>query len=94
MRKQYPPTFKAKVALELLKEEKTLNEIASQYGVHANQVRQWRQHVLDGLPGLFSRERPASQTEVKKLEETVTELYAEIGRLTTELGWLKKKGGH
>ncbi|MCA9980542.1 MAG: transposase [Anaerolineales bacterium] len=92
MRKQYTPTFKTKVVLELLREEKTLNEIASAHSVHVNQLRRWRQQAIDELPAIFSRERQVSQAEMKEKEAQIHDLYAEIGRLTTELTWLKKKG--
>lgn len=92
MRKQYSAEFKGQVVKEVLKEEKTLNEIASGYGVHPNQVRQWRDKALAALPGIFTRngESEAAEKEAAH-EKEVHELYAEIGRLTTELGWLKKK---
>lgn len=91
MRKQYPPTFKAQAVLELLKEEKSIAQLAGEQGVHVTQLRQWRQRVLDELPHLFSRERQVSETELKKRDELIEELYAEVGRLTTELNWLQKK---
>ncbi len=92
MRKQYTAEFKAKVVREVLREEKTLGEIASQNGVHPNQVRQWRDKALAALPEIFSRqgEEKAAEKEAAH-EQQVHELYAEIGRLTTELGWLEKK---
>ncbi|GIK57085.1 MAG: transposase [Chloroflexota bacterium] len=94
MRKQYSPTFKAKVVLELLREDKTLNEAATVHGVHVNQLRRWRQQAIDEIPTIFSREQQVSQAEVKEKEAQIHDLYAEIGRLTTELTWLKKKAGH
>jgi len=94
MRKQYSPTFKTKVVLELLREDKTLNEVAATYSIHINQLRRWRQQAIDELPALFSREQQVSRAEVQQKEQEIHDLYAEIGRLTTELTWLKKKGGH
>lgn len=91
MRKHYPPTFKARMVLTLLKEEKSLGQLAGEQQVHVNQLRQWRQRVLDELPVIFSREKQVSETELKKRDELIDELYAEVGRLTTELSWLKKK---
>jgi putative transposase len=92
MRKQYTAEFKARVVREVLREEKTLGEIASGYQVHPNQVRQWRDKALAALPEIFSRqgEEKAAEKEAAH-EQQVQELYAEIGRLTTELGWLKKR---
>ena len=94
MRKQYSPNFKTKVVLDLLREDKTLSEAAAEYGVHVNQLRRWRQQAAAGLPDIFSREKQVSQAEFKKKEQEIHNLYAEIGRLTTELTWLKKKGGY
>lgn len=92
MRKQYPPTVKAKIVLELLKEEKTLQEAAAHYGIHVNQLRQWRQRAVDELSTLFSRERQVSQTKVKQRYELIEKLYyGQLGRLSAELSWLQKK---
>ena len=88
MRKQYEAAFKAKVALEALKGEKTIAQIASESGVHPNQIRQWRQHLLEVLPGVFSNRRPQQE---KARDEMVAELYRQIGQLKVELEWLKKK---
>jgi len=88
MRKTYDAAFKAKVALEAAKGEKTIAQIAGEYSVHPNQIRLWRSHLLEELPELFSRRRPLQE---KALEEREAELYQEIGRLKMELEWLKKK---
>jgi transposase len=85
MRKQYSAAFKARVVQELLKEEKTLAQIASQYEVHPTQLKTWRAVALEGLPGLF--EKQDSTMELKRAhEEQLTELYAEIGKLSTKAG--------
>jgi putative transposase len=90
MRKQYTAAFKAKVVQELLKEEKGLAQIASEYEVHPTQLKNWRSTALEGLPSLF--ENRDSTAELKEAyEQQLTELYAEIGKLTTQLAWLKKK---
>ena len=90
MRKQYSAAFKARVVEELLEEEKTLAQIASQYEVHPTQLKTWRAVALEGLPGLF--EKQESTMELKRAyEEQLTELYAEIGKLSTQVSWLKKK---
>ena len=80
--------FKAKVALAALRGDKSLSELASQFGVHCTQIGRWRQRLLDGAPELFAdgRRRGASEEEVAK-----DELYAQIGRLQMEVEWLKKK---
>jgi transposase len=89
MRKQYSAAFKARVVQELLKEEKTLTQIASEYEVHPTQLKQWRAVALEGLPSLF--EKQDSTAELRKAhEQQLTELYAEIGKLSTHVAWLKK----
>ena len=93
IRKRYPPTFKAKVVLEMLKETKSLTELASEYGVHTTQLHRWRQEVLEKLPQLFAREA-RWETERARQTEKIEALYTEIGRLSTQLNWLKKKGCH
>jgi putative transposase len=77
---------------EILKEEKALNQLAAEHNVHPNQLKRWKATALEGLPSLFRRSDQAVQTAAEH-ERQVTELYAEIGRLTTELTWLKKKAG-
>ena len=93
MRKHYSATFKAQVVQEILKEEKTIAQIASEYSVHPSQLNTWKAIVLKGLPSLFSRDHKAADSERAVHEKQVTDLYAEIGRLTTQLAWIKKKVG-
>lgn len=89
-RKNYSSEFKVKVALEAIKGHKTLNEIASQFEVHPNQVTQWKKQALEGLPELFSQRR----VRLEKDDETLkAQLYQQIGQLKVELDWLKKKVG-
>ncbi len=88
MRKSHDAAFKAKVALEALKGDRTMAELSSEYGVHPNQIRQWRQKLVDELPGVFSDHR---QKNDKEAEEVTSELYRQIGQLKVELDWLKKK---
>lgn len=88
MRKNHDSAFKAKVALEAIKGERTMAQISSEYGVHVNQIRQWRQKLLEELPGVFSDRR---QKKDKETEEMTSELYRQIGQLKVELDWVKKK---
>ena len=90
MRKQYTAAFKAKVVQELLKEEKTLAQIASEYEVHPTQLKNWRAVALEGLPALFEKQDNTVALQAAH-EQQLTELYAEIGKLTTQVTWLKKK---
>lgn len=94
MRKSYSPEFKAKVVREILKEDKTLNQVAATYEIHPNLAAQWRDQALSGLVGIFSRARESDwQAKEAAYEEEKQGLYAEIGRLSTQLAWLKKKAG-
>ncbi len=88
MRKSYDAAFRAKVALEAVKEEKTLAELSSLYGVHANQISRWKKQLLESLPDLFTDRRKKKD---KQQEELIEELYRQIGQLKVELDWLKKK---
>ncbi len=93
MRKQYSATYKAELVKELLKEEKTVSQLASETGIHPTQLKEWKRIAVTGLPELFSRDGKAADKEAKEQEKQLTDLYAEIGRLTTQLNWLKKKSG-
>jgi len=94
MRKQYSADYKAQVVREVLREEKTLGQIASEYGVHTNQIAQWRDRVISEMPELLSRKGKKEAAREADFERERQALYAEIGRLTTELAWLKKKAGY
>lgn len=93
IRKSYTAEFKAKVVREILQEEKTLSQIASEYGTHTNVISRWRDQAIAALPGVFN-EQPAQEQAAKEAawEKEREELYAEIGKLTTQLTWLKKNG--
>ncbi len=92
MNKQYTSAFKAKLVIELLRETKSLSQLATEHQVHPNQLRQWRDAALRELPTLFERKNHTSDL-VAAHERQVEELYSEIGRLTTQVAWLKKKSG-
>ena len=89
MSKHYTAAFKAKVVQELLKEEKTLVQIASEYEVHPTQLKNWRSIALEGLPSLFEKQDTTAELKAT-YEQQQTELYAEIGKLATQVTWLKK----
>jgi transposase-like protein len=90
MKKAYTPAFKAQVALELLKEEKTLAQLSAQYAVHANVLRDWRAQALKGLPTVFERHNDVAELKATHAQQ-LEDLYAQIGRLTTQINWLTKK---
>lgn len=88
MRKKYGAEFKAKIALEALKEQRTINEIASEFGVHPNQVSLWKKEALEGFTRIFSGPKERGAVENEKAKE---QLYSQIGQMKVELDWLKKK---
>ena len=89
-RKNHSARFKAKVALEAIKGAKTLAELASKYEVHPNQIRQWKQQLLDQVSDIFVDKRRRKSNDDEKLKE---QLYQQIGQLKVENDWLKKKAG-
>jgi len=88
MRRRYDASFKAKVALEAIKGERTIAEIASESGVHPNQIAKWKKQLLEEAPEIFSHGRKKNK---RKTEDLESELYKQIGKLKVELDWLKKK---
>ena len=87
-RRKFTGEFKAKVALEAIKGQETINQIATRHEVHPHQVTQWKQQLVRQAPVAF--DQPAALSQPNGVEE---ELYAQIGRLKMELEWLKKKLG-
>lgn len=93
IRKKYPADFKAKVVLEILREEKSISQISSEYGIHTTQLNRWKKQAIEGMPQLFADERKNLESIKAGHEKEKNELYAKIGQLTTQLDWLKKKSG-
>jgi transposase-like protein len=87
-RRQYTANFKFKIALEALGEAKTINEIASKYGVHPTMVRNWKKQLMSEGADVFQR---TTKRKTPELGVNEAELYEQIGRLKMELEWLKKK---
>ena len=87
-RKNYDPVFRARVALEAVKGEKTLASLSSEYKVHANMIVKWKKELLTNLPNIF--QKPDSSV-ADELSEKNDELYKEIGKLKMEVDYLKKK---
>lgn len=92
MRKTYTAAFKAKIITEILREQKPLSQIAGEHGIHPNLLTKWKQTALEGLPTLFERDSQSSENDARH-EKKTAELYEQIGRLTTQVNWLKKKSG-
>ncbi len=88
-RKSHPGSFKAQVALAALKGDKTVNELAALYGVHPTMIHAWKKQLVNNAEALFTR--GASQASGAEHEALQAQLYEQIGRLKTELDWLKKK---
>jgi len=88
MRKKFEAGLKAKVAIEALRGEKSLAELSSEYGVHPNQISKWKQDLIMGASGVFTKE---SKENANILEEEKDKLFKNIGKLQVENDWLKKK---
>ena len=86
-RKVHKPEFKARVALEALKGEQTVSELASRFGVHPTMIHQWKKALLDGASDIFQRGR--SPTEPEADPARIKELHAKIGELTVERDFLE-----
>jgi len=86
--KQHSPSRKADVAIEAVREMKTMAELASEFGVHPTQVSQWKKELLGRAAELFEDKRRKRGTDPN---EEMTALYEQIGRLKIELEWMKKK---
>lgn len=88
MRKSHSAEFKAKVALEAIKGEETLSELASRFHIHQVQISKWKKAALDALPSFFTKSRTQKIQDEQKL---IQELYRQIGQLKVENDWLKKR---
>ena len=86
-RRNHSPAFKAKVALAALKGDKTMSELATQFDVHPNQIKQWKDQLLDGVTDVFDDKPKAS----KEPEIDVKSLHAKIGQLTLENDFWKER---
>lgn len=87
--RKFDSNFKARVALEAIKGQKTVPELISTYGVHSTQIANWKKQALAEFPRLFSE--PRSATSGGADDALVSMLYQQIGQLKVELDWLKKK---
>lgn len=89
-RSRYSGEFKAKVSLEAIKGEKTIAELATRFGIHPNQVGEWKRQAIEGLVKVFNGKAERSDIEH---EAEVKDLHAKIGQLTVERDFLAKAFG-
>src|SRR6476661_6127191 len=91
-KRHFTAEFKAKLVQQMLREEQTINQLAAEHGIHPNQLYRWREIALAGLPSLFSGQAAQDQAARQAAhEQQVHDLYAQIGKLTTQLAWWEKK---
>jgi transposase len=91
MKKSFSAQFKSKVALEAVKGNKTVNELASEFGVHPTQIKSWKEELQKGATDIFSNKH---KKQAKEVEAERDRLYRQIGKLQVEVDWVKKKTGH
>jgi len=89
-RQSYSKEFKARVALDAFKGQKTVSEIASEYKIHPNQVSQWKKKAQEGMAESFAR---GKSHEAEDMERERDRLYQKVGQLQVEVDWLKKVTG-
>ena len=87
-RRQFSEKFKAKVAIEAIKEMKTIAELSTEYKVHPNRISAWKKQLITNASQLFST---GKKRDSKSEEEIKAPLYEEIGRLKMDIKWLEKK---
>jgi transposase len=90
-RKKFDAAFKAKVALESLREDMTVPDLAKRHGVHPNQIYSWKKQAVENLASLFARGASASGEGEEAREREASQLYAKIGQLTVERDFLAKR---
>ena len=90
-RKKHSPEFKAKVALAAIREEGTVAELSSRFGVHASQIHAWKKTLLDGTASLFAQSKAPSDGGDAAAEARLAPLYEKIGQLTVERDFFRKR---
>lgn len=90
-RRKHTSDFKAKVAIEAIREKKTAIELSQEFGIHPTQIKNWKQQALDSIPLVFGNGEPIIKPDQTAELKVQSDLYEQIGRLKMELEWLKKK---
>jgi len=90
-RKKFDAAFKAKVALESLREDTTVPDLAKRHGVHPNQIYSWKKQAVENMASLFARGASAAGDGEEAREREASQLYAKIGQLTVERDFLAKR---
>ena len=91
-RNRYTAEFKKRVVLAAMKEDKTLAQLASEFGVGGDLISVWKKQAMEGMEAIFERGKEASKA--KELEHEKERLFQQVGKLSYELDWLKKKCGY
>ena len=92
VRKKHGIDFKAKVAMATVREDSTIAELSSRYGVHASQIHAWKKTVIDGVGSLFAKGKGACDTATAD-DARLAKLYEKIGELTVERDFFRKRSG-
>lgn len=92
-RRKFTPEEKASLVLEMLKEEKSVSQLSSEHGIHTNVLNRWKAEAVQNLSQLFVDDRKGITKMKQEYEQQIEELYVEVGKLTTQLSWIKKKSG-
>jgi transposase-like protein len=92
-RRNFKPEQKAQIVLEVLREEKSLSEIAAEYEIHPNLLSRWKTEFINNAGRAFSKEADETEKVRQSYEKEKDELLRQIGQLSYEVTWLKKKSG-
>jgi transposase-like protein len=93
VRKKHGVNFKAKVALAAVREDSTVAELSSRYGVHASQIHAWKKTAIDGIGSLFARGKAGPSDGITADDARLAKLYEKIGELTVERDFFRKRSG-
>ena len=92
-RKRFTSNQQAQIVLEMLREDKSVAQIASENNIHPNQLYRWKKQALENFSQLFEEDRKNEKAREAEHERQLDQLYSEIGRLSAQLSWLQKKSG-